>query len=529
MTDTNSPGGSRLRVVCALLVLALFVAGALGRAHVRPLWHDELFTLAVAEQPGVVGIWQALQTGVDLNPPLYYLLVQQTARVVATESLAVRLPAVLGFALMLGSVAAFVRARCGSIVGGAAAATIALSGVAPYAYEGRPYGLVLGCAGLALLAWQQVDVAPARVTRAAWTLVLFVALAAAVSSHYYAVLLPLPIAIGEGVRTVRHGRWRPGTWAALGLPLALVWAWRPLIDVAQRFAPAFWSPPTPDAAVVAYRDMLATLGGPLAVALSAIAVIAGLTRTGWLPPARTPRGRAGVPGHELAALAAFSALPIAGVLLALFATGAWHERYAVSAIVGIAGLVAAGLHASGTLALRTVSTALLLAFAAQSASRALDWRVPPRAPAALTLVGSRATSLLSMPMLVSDGLTFVELTHYAPRALVDRLAYALKPPSVIARTGTDTENRALQQLARLTSVLRLERFETFLARDRPFAVIGRTSWVMEELRARGLPLQWLAADGDVQLFVVDPTAVRPTALTRTAVSRSVAAPAASIR
>lgn len=525
MTDTNTPGGSRLRVLCALLLLALFVAGALGRAHVRPLWHDELFTLAVAQQPGVAGIWQALQTGVDLNPPLYYLLVQQTARVVATESLAVRLPAVLGFALMLGSVAAFVRARCGSIVGGAAAATIALSGVAPYAYEGRPYGLVLGCAGLALLAWQQVDVAPARVTRATWTLVLFVALAAAVSSHYYAVLLPLPIAIGEGVRTVRHGRWRPGTWAALGLPLALVWAWRPLINVAQRFAPAFWSRPTPDAAVVAYRDMLATLGGPLTVALAAIAVIAGLTRTGWLPPARTPRGRAGVPGHELVALAAFTALPIAGVLLALFATGAWHERYAVSAIVGIAGLVAAGLHASGTIALRTVSTVLLLAFAAQSASRALDWRVPPRAPAALAVVTSHATSLLtSMPMLASDGLTFVELAHYAPRELVDRLAYALKPPSVIARTGTDSENRALEQLARLTSVLRLERFETFLARERPFAVIGRASWVIDELRARGLPLQWLAAEGDLQLFVVHRTAVN-----RTAVNRTAAAPAASIR
>lgn len=499
MVETVRPGLSRARAGVALLLFLLFLAGALARARVRPLWHDEIFTWTIAQQTQPNGIWTALRTGVDLNPPLYYWLVQQSARLTASERVAVRLPSVLGFALMMVAAAAFVRTRCGSALGGVTAAVIALSGASPYAYEGRPYGVVLGAAALSLLAWQQATLPEhTEGRRFGWLLLLSGALLAALASHYYAVLLVIPLAVGEAMR-VRRSRLAAGVWVALLVPLALLAAWRPLIDVARLWSRGFWSRPGADAAFSVYRTLLTPLGEPFALCLALVAIIAGLARTGWLPPPRTPRGRSGMPGHELAALATCAALPLVGLLMSVFITGVWHDRYVLPAVIGLAGLIAAGLHASGTLALRTFAAGLLIALIAQSAARIFEFRDAPRLPASLTVLTTPAVP--SIPILVSDGLTFVELAQYAPAPLVARLVYGLKPPSVIARTGTDSENRALALLAKLRPSLHLERFEAFASR-RPFAVIGRPSWVFEELRARNLPLQLLARDGEIALFLV---------------------------
>ncbi len=488
-----------MRSIAAILLLSLFFAGALGRARVRPLWHDEVFTWHIARQPDGAAIWSALATGVDLNPPLYHLLVHQASRLTASDRLAVRLPAVAGFTAMLAGLGLFVARRCGVAAGAIAASVVALSGVGPYAYEGRPYGLVLGCAALALLAWQGATAATGW-RRPLWLLTLTTSLAAALAAHYYAALILVPLAVGEAFRTSQRRRVDMTVVTAVTLPLAVFAALRPLIDVAREWMTGFWSPPSPGDAARAYAVLLAPLGTPLMVSLGLVAVVAALTRAGWLPPAHTPRGRPGMPGHELVALAVFAVLPAIGLLVAWTVTGAWHERYALPAILGLAGLAAVGVHASGTLALRTAAAVLVTALAAQAGLRAGDWFDMPRLPIAVALA-DRADGGSVLPVLASDGLTFVELAHAASPALAMRLSYGLKPPSIIAQTGTDTENRALQQLARLAP-LRLERFEQFVDRHRQFFVIGRDSWVTEALVAADVPLRLVAAEGDLRLFVV---------------------------
>jgi predicted Na+-dependent transporter len=63
------------------------------------------------------------------------------------------------------------------------------------------------------------------------------------------------------------------------------------------------------------------------VPLAVLAVIALVHRVGR---SRTARGNAGRPRpHEIAAVAAFAALPVMGVVVGLTLTGAFPERYAL--------------------------------------------------------------------------------------------------------------------------------------------------------------------------------------------------------
>src|SRR4029450_12529383 len=44
------------------------------RASQKSLWSDELYTLYVSRLPDLVSCWKALTSGVDSNPPLFYVL-----------------------------------------------------------------------------------------------------------------------------------------------------------------------------------------------------------------------------------------------------------------------------------------------------------------------------------------------------------------------------------------------------------------------------------------------------------------------
>ena len=88
-----------------LMVSISLTAGvlALAGAWLRPVWHDELYTLALARLP-VGELLSALV--VDSGPPLHYLLCHLLFALVGWQegstlgTLMVRLPSVLAFAFM---------------------------------------------------------------------------------------------------------------------------------------------------------------------------------------------------------------------------------------------------------------------------------------------------------------------------------------------------------------------------------------------------------------------------------------------
>jgi len=42
----------------------------------RPMWNDEILTFYVSQQPTLSGVWKALMTGADQQPPAFYLVIR---------------------------------------------------------------------------------------------------------------------------------------------------------------------------------------------------------------------------------------------------------------------------------------------------------------------------------------------------------------------------------------------------------------------------------------------------------------------
>ena len=84
-----------------------------------------------------------------------------------------------------------------------------------YAYEARPHGIVLGCAGLAALAWQRVHSSKRKLL---WLAVLCLSLTVASLVHVYGITLCMPFALAELVLAFRRRRIDWAVVAVMGVP-----------------------------------------------------------------------------------------------------------------------------------------------------------------------------------------------------------------------------------------------------------------------------------------------------------------------
>src|SRR5271157_3419310 len=98
----SAPLGSEARERCrksvyvlmALLILYVSVRGLAGAAT-KPFGYDEIMTQTVASQPGLRGIWEALERALDGQAPVFYVLEHATMGLVSNVHVALRLPSIL--------------------------------------------------------------------------------------------------------------------------------------------------------------------------------------------------------------------------------------------------------------------------------------------------------------------------------------------------------------------------------------------------------------------------------------------------
>lgn len=222
-------------VAAAALTYAAFVVWLAARGQ---LGNDELFTLYFSRLPGINDVWRELATGVEQSPPFFYIVTRASLGLFGDNSVALRLPELVG--VLLAAVCTLVAvARRSSLVYGVLAALLLLGSQATfYAREARPYGLVLGFVAAGFLCWQvRGDGRGGLLVVVAMT----IALTAAVASQYYAVLALLPIVLGEGLRTIRRRRVDGPVLTGLGVSLLPLLVAVPLIDAARAYSGSFWT------------------------------------------------------------------------------------------------------------------------------------------------------------------------------------------------------------------------------------------------------------------------------------------------
>jgi hypothetical protein len=465
----------------AFLALYFVVFGA-AASH-RRFWFDEIFTVYLAALPTSASLIASLRAGADLVPPLFHLVTRLCSVFPGGVQFTVRLPALIGFGVFCASLFLFVNRRCGLTCGIAAMLVPIATGATRYAIEARPYGLVLGCFGVALVCWQAA--AEGR-RRPASLIGLALAVAAAVSFHYYAILILVPIGLGELARLIRNRHLDFGVIAATATgPLALL-AHLPLFALSKPYSHNAWAAPNWQA----LADCFITLTGPTVL----VCLVVGLGYFVSPLSKRSGAGDIGHPTHEWAAVAGFASLPFLVYAVGVISTGNFVGRYALGAVAGIA-IALAFLIRGGPRLARFVVVAL----AAAAALNAIGWLGLHAEPAGRLLLNRAPANL---PVVSGNPFDFLDLSYYNPSAHV---TYVADPVEARRRTGSDAPDLGLLAL-RHWAPIHVEEYATFAGRRQPFLLHwfpNRFSWLLPKLSESGASVRLVAENSKEKLFLVE--------------------------
>jgi hypothetical protein len=385
------------RLARALTISFIVVTAALSLlwSHAKLMSQDEMYEFqtdsvrSLAELVHVQRTWP-----ISLDPLLYHALSHGAMTVFGADAFAQRFPAFLGFLLMQVCLFFFVRNLAGERAGAVAAAFPALTATLFYSAEGRPYGLLLGLYALALLCWQMATRGAAAVSNPTsderlsdmghprWLALvgLALALAATINTHYFGVLLLVPICAGEAYRTLARRRVDWPVWSAIVVGMAGVVATKPFFAAANEFKKNYYNGGAVGLHDItrAYRSIFVEYThmsmraqhlwmGVLVIFALGLVLGCALQMLGSKASSR----EGAVPAAEWVAILALAALPFCGYLMARFVTHTIEVRYVLGALVAISAMLAVAiapwLRRDGTFA--AVMTVLFLAIVGSDAAR----------------------------------------------------------------------------------------------------------------------------------------------------------------
>ena len=491
-----------------LLLAAVYFAGFGLVASKGVITNDELFTLYIARLPHFRDVWAALATGAEQTPPLFYALSRADIHLFGTSGLALRLPEILAFAVMCVCLFHVVARRTSAVYGFLAMLFPFMTTAFNYVFEARAYALVMASSSFGLLCWLWAAEGRRRMLALAG---LAVSLAVAISCHYYAVLCLFPLALGETVRSLRRKQVDGGVWLALGFSLAPLLIFLPLIQSARKFAPSFWAKPHWSSMAYFYEHFLLTPSAvPLLAIFLAIAAYNTLRRPG--PDMAGKSARASIPLYEAAAAVGFLLIPVVAVVMAKTVVGAFSDRYALPAVIGLGIVVAWGLYLSlaGRRAPAVALGLLLLTFLAVKVVQTYR-----RVSAMSSLQASTYDFLESnakgdAPIVISGPMDFTELTYQAPRSLVGRLTYLADPHLALQYTGTDDPEKGLMEMKSWAG-LNVQPFRGFVESGRKCYVYvidypDQYAWVIHGLEAAHWQIKLERWQAGMVLFSAMPAA-----------------------
>lgn len=491
-----------------LAFVAIYVVGFSVVAAQGLITNDELFTIYIARLPGLQSVWNALATGVEQTPPLIYLVTRADFALLGNSPLAIRLPELLGFLTMCVCLFQFVSRRSSASYGFIAMLLPLMTNAYKYAFFARAYALVLGFSAIALICWQWAAEGRHRVLALVG---LAVSLAAAVSSHYYAVLSLFPLVLGEVVRSLRRKKIDVGVWLALVLSLSPLLFFLPLIESARKFAHHFWSKPHWSSMASYYQYfLLPPAVGPLLAIFLVIVCYVLFGRTYAVEGRPQVQGTA--PLHEWAAVVGYLMIPFVGIILAKAVVGAYEQRCALAAVIGLSVAVAWGLYSimdarlTPAFGLGILLCILLVAKQVQTYHR----EIAAQSARASTYTFLEAHAEGDTPIVISNPQAFMELTYDPPRDIGRRFLYLSDPRMGLQYTGTDDVEQGLVEMKRWAG-LNVQPFRHFVESGRQCYILFRNSdypnqyeWVIPALEAANWRISLINWQDGRLLFSVIP-------------------------
>lgn len=382
----------------------------------------------------------SLYDGTDQNLPLLHFLVRISYKLFGVSEFSTRLPALIGFWVLLACLFLFLRRRVPLSCAFAGTLLPIVTLAWQYSFEGRAYGILLGCAAAALFCWQSAA-DPQQPRRFWWVAGITVALAMALSSHCMGVLLAIPLVAGEAVRSLTRKRIDRAMWLAFAIPAPLVLLYPRYLAVARTWDVSGRTIDV-NSIVSFYPELFHNSIAPFIFAGAAAAGFALILARREHDPAP------GFPHHELAALAGcLFAPPLFFAAAMLSHAFSYSPRYGLISVIGAAGLMSL-LLAKITRVRAGAAAAFALALGVWiTGARFRESRVDRRPPAVqVESVHQVLVDALreGLPVLVAQPQIFLQADYYLPPDLLQRSYFVTDPE-------TDRNYVAQQMIDQLTT------------------------------------------------------------------------------
>jgi 4-amino-4-deoxy-L-arabinose transferase-like glycosyltransferase len=387
------------------------------------MWKDEFLVLWTNQVPGLDNFVRIqAHYPISLDPILYQALAHLGIQTFGASAFAIRFPSLLGFLLMQVCLLIYVRRIAGEWAGLIALAFPTLTPALRYAIDGRPYGVLLGLTGIVMVTWQAA--ARRESKRTGVLIALGLAIALALNTHYFGVLLLIPLLAAEASRTLQRRKFDLPVLASVAAGSLGILFVLPFMRGASEFRAHIWDPFVEPVRILGAYVMMLPFSSHPAVLL--VETLAGLILCGFLlQHLRTSMAR-----HEEFFLLVLTALPIFGWMVARFITHTFEPRYSIPALAGFSGVVAVALHRLAFARLRrphAVVAACLLLEIAIGVIHIVRERTATNEVLSRLILSPEAKAALqarpNQPIYIQDPELFARASYYAPDiAMRSRLA-----------------------------------------------------------------------------------------------------------
>lgn len=492
-------------LVALLLLLYIHIV---VHERISPLWYDELYTYYIALAPTfhTMIVWTQ---HLDLNPPLYYALARLSMHVLHPGQFAVRLPSIIAYFVAVLCAYRFVRRQLTPIYGVIAALIMLGSSYNYYSYDARPYALVLGFLGLTALGWQAA-IQKAASKRVLSLILVLIGGFGMLLSHVLAVVAFGSLFFAELVRLVIRRKSDWPLWISLSLPLFSCFLYLPLIrhQSGGVFTPVFQA--SIEDLFQNYSTIWIDVAPFLAAAMLLIAWVG-------IKPQMSEQRRFSPASSELAFSIFLILVPLIVILRFMRSHSMYNLRYGMAAIFGIAILVpyfiAWWTDRSSRASLITAIVFIFSVLHPSSLARILQAHLQQN-NANLSEVRELQTPIAriqpSLPFVVADGLTFLEMDHRESKDFLSRVYYLVDPNAALEYAHSNVFN-GLQTLHNYFPIrANVESYGEFIEQHPKFIVFGASDypddWLIQKLLADGSIVRFLgmapSSYGDTLVYQV---------------------------
>jgi hypothetical protein len=479
--------------------LSLTAAVSLIWSNIKLMWNDELLVLWTDKVPGLEQLVRIQRFyPISLDPLFYHLAGHGAIRAFGANAFAIRLPSLLGFLIMQLCLFIFVRRIAGERAGIIALAFPAITPAFYYAVEGRPYGMMLGLIGIAMVSWQIA--ASRESSRIAALAALALAIFLTLNTHYFGCLLLIPLLAAEGWRTLQRRKFDVPILAAMALGTLLgILLVLPFIHGASEFRAHIWDPKVEPRRILAIYTMALPTWldpGPRTYFVFLFQVLLALVPCYFL----LRYWRAALRQHDGVFLVMLGALPFFGFLLARFVTHTFEPRYSIGALIGVSGVVAIGFQPilARPSKQRAAFAAVLLMTLALGTKHIVDQISITRGEKAVLIMAPELKATLKatpgQPIYIQNPHTFAYVSYYEPDPeLRSRLAFVYSRDLELRLLGRDTNALSAINLTHFSD-LKIDSFESLSSHPgtRLFVLSEGdfyNDWITSALAERGARVQ----------------------------------------